>query len=302
MENRKANRKVNRKKNRRIKMVFRTCLEQWKGELLTPRTYMGYLVGISMVLIIAGNYMGYANGRNVQIFEPVIIALSDPSYSIFIMLGLLLTLLDAPFINARTPYLVTRGSRKSWYSGTLFYMYTQIVVYYTLIFAATVATGFSRMYLRNSWSVMAYRLATQRPMDALETWGLDFNASALISVLSPARVFLILMCLQILYSAVLLTTAYAINMNLRNSAGNLVAFLVHLVGVVIYRNLFVEYLEKFSLYKRSLILTYQVTEAGVTGIADSILIYLIVTAVILAAGRIILKHMDYNTGRAGREL
>lgn len=94
-----------------------------------------------MVLIIAGNYMGYANGRNVQIFEPVIIALSDPSYSIFIMLGLLLTLLDAPFINARTPYLVTRGSRKSWYSGTLFYMYTQIIVYYALIFAATVATG-----------------------------------------------------------------------------------------------------------------------------------------------------------------
>ena len=165
----------NRKINRRIKAVFRTCLEQWKGELLTPRTYMGYLVGISMVLIIAGNYMGYANGRNVQIFEPVIIALSDPSYSIFIMLGLLLTLLDAPFINARTPYLVTRGSRKSWYSGTLFYMYTQIVVYYTLIFAATVATGFSRMYLRNSWSVMAYRLATQRPMDALEIWGLDFE-------------------------------------------------------------------------------------------------------------------------------
>ena len=91
----------NRKINRRIKAVFRTCLEQWKGELLTPRTYMGYLVGISMVLIIAGNYMGYANGRNVQIFEPVIIALSDPSYSIFIMLGLLLTLLDAPFIQCK---------------------------------------------------------------------------------------------------------------------------------------------------------------------------------------------------------
>ena len=89
----------NRKINRRIKAVFRTCLEQWKGELLTPRTYMGYLVGISMVLIIAGNYMGYANGRNVQIFEPVIIALSDPSYSIFIMLGLLLTcrFCTAPF-------------------------------------------------------------------------------------------------------------------------------------------------------------------------------------------------------------
>lgn len=59
----------NRKINRRIKAVFRTCLEQWKGELLTPRTYMGYLVGISMVLIIAGNYMGYANGRNVQILS-----------------------------------------------------------------------------------------------------------------------------------------------------------------------------------------------------------------------------------------
>ena len=302
MENRKANRKVNRKKNRRIKTVFRTCMEQWKGELLTPRTYMGYLVGISMVLIIAGNYMGYANGRNVQIFEPVIIALSDPSYSIFIMLGLLLTLLDAPFINARTPYLVTRGSRKSWYSGTLFYMYTQIVVYYALIFAATVATGFSRMYLRNSWSVMAYRLATQRPMDALEIWGLDFDASALISVLSPARVFLILMCLQILYSAVLLTTAYVINMNHRNSAGNFAALLLHLAGVVIYKSWGGDFLKKLSLYERSQITTYTVSESGIVGFVDNVLIYLIVTAVILAAGRIILKHMDYNTGRAGREL
>ena len=163
-------------------------------------------------------------------------------------------------------------------------------------------TGFSRMYIRNSWSIMANRLATLRPMDAFEVLGLDFDATALMEVCSPAKVFLLILILQILYSSVLLTIAYIINMNLRNSAGNLVALLVHLVGVVIYRNLFVEYLEKFSLYKRSLILTYQVTEAGVSGVTDSIWIYLIVTAVILVAGRIILKHMDYNTGRAGREL
>ena len=287
---------------RKIKTALRICHEQWRSEVRTPRTYMGYLIGISMVLMMSGNYLEYAVGRNVQLFEPFIVAITSPTYSIFIMMGLLLTLLDAPFINIRTPYLVTRGSRGSWYSGTLLYMYTQIAFYYILMFASTVVTGFSRMYIRNSWRIMANRLATLRPMDAFEVLGLDFDATALMEVCSPAKVFLLILILQILYSSVLLTIAYIINMNLRNSAGNLIAFLVHLVGVVIYRNLFVEYLEKFSLYKRSLILTYQVTEAGVSGVTDSIWIYLIVTAVILAAGRIILKHMDYNTGRAGREL
>ena len=72
---------------------------------------MGYLIGISMVLMMSGNYLEYAAGRNVQLFEPFIVAITSPTYSIFIMMGLLLTLLDAPFINIRTPYLVTRGSR-----------------------------------------------------------------------------------------------------------------------------------------------------------------------------------------------
>ena len=130
---------------RKIKTALRICHEQWRSEVRTPRTYMGYLIGISMVLMMSGNYLEYAAGRNVQLFEPFIVAITSPTYSIFIMMGLLLTLLDAPFINIRTPYLVTRGSRGSWYSGTLLYMYTQIAFYYILMFASTVVTGFSRM-------------------------------------------------------------------------------------------------------------------------------------------------------------
>ena len=62
-------------------------------------------------------------------------------------------------------------------------------------------------------------------------------------------------------------------------------------------------MKKLSLYERSQITKYTVTESGIVGFVDNVLIYLIVTAVILAAdSRIILKHMDYNTGRAGREL
>ena len=71
---------------RKIKTALRICHEQWRSEVRTPRTYMGYLIGISMVLMMSGNYLEYAAGRNVQLFEPFIVAITSPTYSIFIMM------------------------------------------------------------------------------------------------------------------------------------------------------------------------------------------------------------------------
>ena len=287
---------------RKVKSVVRICLEQWRNALLVPRVYMGYFVGVLMILLLCRRYLAYAGENGIQIFEPFIVAMASMEYSPIIMLGLILIMLDAPFISARTPYFVTRSDRKSWYMGTMMYLFTQFVIYYFLIFIATVAIGFNHAYILNSWSITCYNLAVFQPTDALVNWGLYFLASEIVDVLRPLNVFIITFVLQSLYSALLLVLAYVINMRFRGSVGNIVAILLHLSGVALYKSFNEQLMMTFSLYTKSQILMYPVIEGSLVGLFDNILIFLILIVVILAVGRYNLKQLDYNIVKSGRDI
>ena len=140
----------------------------------------------------------------------------------------------------------------------------------------------------------------------LKCWGLDFDATALMEVCSPAKRFssyshVLADSIQFCIADDCLYYQYESSETAREIW---LRFWYIWSGVVIYRNLFVEISGKSFLFiKEALSLTYHSNGSRQCQVLQTAyLIYLIVTAVILAAGRIILKHMDYNTGRAGREL
>lgn len=284
-----------------ILLALSVCRKQLRSEAGNTRVYLGYLLGICMALLKTCDYLRYCNGSSIQMFEPFILILNDYTYSVFIMLGLLLIVVDSPFIDGHSIYIVVRSSRRNWYAGIMFSILLQTVFYYGIIFLSTALFSIRTAYVQNSWSQSLYVLGTFQPASALEKYGLSFSGKDILAYLTPGCTFSLTFLLNALYSMFLIYAAFLINLNGRWILGNVVAILIHLTGTVLVKSAYSLLIGKYSLLAHSQLVLHHITDAGVTDLYKSLLLFGGLLLIELVLGTFLIKKADFVIARGDKE-
>ena len=142
-------------------MTKTTFLEEQRNK----RVIMGFILGLALFGYWLNNFVQYAldTGEPVNILEAFIVVEHHQKTLLFLVLGWLLIISDAPFIKRNTYLMLCRSSRKTWDIAMLQYIIIQAFLYVTGIAVVSVVVSTFLGYSGNMWSSPVYNLAMGKP-------------------------------------------------------------------------------------------------------------------------------------------
>lgn len=223
---------------RNLKTSFRICLNQLANMFLSPKTYAAFMFGAAFMLNVSKNYLEYtlSIGEKANIFDPFILASGGMETFIYIFLGFLLLISDAPFMDQRTSYAVLRTGKVTWATGMIIYIAFAAAIYYLFMFVLSALLVSGNAIVTRLWSDPMYTLAVEQPVGALIEYGISYSFGVpFMTRYNSVEAVLISISLQILYSVVIGMSAFTININAKKIVGTLSAIVIHFIGYSIYK-------------------------------------------------------------------
>ena len=143
-----------------------TCFIKGSYELCfdVERVLIGYLIGVMAALKAAYLYGEYASNHPIQIFEPWLMNFRSLADITIMLVGFILVVADAPFVDSRSLLTIYRTSRGNWYDGLCLYVLVQGIIYFALSLTA------SCIYTDSSW---LYSKSMEVAMKQLVLWPSD---------------------------------------------------------------------------------------------------------------------------------
>jgi hypothetical protein len=205
--------------------------QEWRNK---PLVWLGLLLGLNFTF---GPTMEFCRisrdlGEPIQIFEPYIVIGSSAWDMLFVFLGLVLILADAPFVDALTPSMVMRSSRRQWFLAQILYIASVSCVYYMILalFSALVCAGVG--YVGNLWSSVLNGIAAGS--SAYDRYLVDFGNVAFLKQYSPTSALLLTIACQFSYGLILELIVFLLNLTWRRAYGICVALSIHIIGYVTF--------------------------------------------------------------------
>lgn len=118
------------KRFERIRKIYTTSLYR----MFTKKNVLaGYMLGAICMLKTSILYNQFAGSHTVCLAENSILHFADKGNAMLMILGCVLTMLDAPYIDERSFFLIHRVGRKAWYQGMWMYILTGCSLYYLIM-------------------------------------------------------------------------------------------------------------------------------------------------------------------------
>ncbi len=216
----------------RIKPVFymtkTTFLEEWHNK----RVIMGFLLGIALFGYWLSLFFQYALdiGEPVNVLEAFIVVKHHHKSILFLVVGWLLMISDAPFVKKNTYLSLYRSSRKKWNAAMLQYIMIQAFLYVAGIAAVSVSVSTLLGFWGNMWSSPVYHLA----MDTGNHLGVKYNITFpwvnVMQAMTVPQAFLITFVFLFLYLALIGFLLYVCNLLLKEIYGILLVFGIQISG------------------------------------------------------------------------
>lgn len=139
---------------------------RWHGNL---RVIFTFLLMIVLCFFLSGKVTGFAerNGTVMQLAEPFIWTFDDSNSIMLASMLLILMLGDMPFLEADTPYFLSRMSRRQWLTGQVVYIAACALIYCTAVLAVTSLLCMRTSFVGNKWSETAAMLGFSGAGDAI---------------------------------------------------------------------------------------------------------------------------------------
>ena len=247
----------------KIQAIIKLCLYEFRIEIHSKRVLLGYLVGIVIILKQAVAYMMYAKeiGMSVNVLESFIISGNNYNTVMFLVLGWLLIISEAPFVNSNSTFRIYRTKRKIWKYAMIFYILIQGVCYYAVIAISSIFISISNGYFANIWSTAIINLSSNgNKVNAMEVY---FPYQSFMKQESVFEAFVITWTLCLLYGIILAMVLYVFNLFTNPIAGAVIAFLFHFLGYELMKEGFMIEI-KYSLLARSVPVLLIGNDLGVT--------------------------------------
>lgn len=219
----------------RIKQIFymtkTTFVEEWHNK----RVIMGFLLGISLFGYWLNLFLQYALdiGEPVNILEAFIVVEHHHKSILFLIVGWLLILSDAPFMKKNTYLSLCRSSRKKWDAAMLQYIMVQAFLYVAGIVVVSAVVSSLCGFLGNMWSSPVYDLA----MDTNNHLGVKYNISFpwvnVMQAMTVPQAFMITFILLFLYLILIGFLLYVCNLLLKEIYGILIVFSIQILGYLL---------------------------------------------------------------------
>ena len=219
----------------RIKQVFYMTKTTFLEEQHNKRVIMGFILGMALFGYWLNLFLQYALdiGEPVNILEAFIVVEHHHKSILFLIVGWLLIISDAPFIKRNTYLSLCRSSRKKWNVAMLQYIIIQAFLYVASIAIVSVAASFFCGFWGNIWSSPVYNLA----MDNRNHLGVKYNISFpwvnVMQAMTVPQAFMITFVFLFLYLIVIGFLLYVCNLLLKEIYGILIVFGIQISGYLL---------------------------------------------------------------------
>ena len=219
----------------RIKQVFYMTKTTFLEEQHNKRVIMGFILGMALFGYWLNLFLQYALdiGEPVNILEAFIVVEHHHKSILFLIVGWLLIISDAPFIKRNTYLSLCRSSRKKWNVAMLQYIIIQAFLYVASIAIVSVAASFLCGFWGNIWSSPVYNLA----MDNRNHLGVKYNISFpwvnVMHAMTVPQAFMITFVFLFLYLIVIGFLLYVCNLLLKEIYGILIVFGIQISGYLL---------------------------------------------------------------------
>ncbi len=281
----------------KVKDILKICIYQFRIQMVSKRVWLGYLLGIVIIMKQSFGYFVYADSlkESINVLEAFVIAGNNYNTAMFLVLGWLLVISEAPFINSNSLYLIYRTNKKNWNAAMILYIFYQAIIYYSLIAGCTMLFSVKNGFFSNVWSNPIVRLTEN--VDKIKEISVYFPYTAFIKEISVFQAFLYTWILCFLYGLILGLFLYTFNLFSNQIAGAVAVFLFHFLGYEIMKEGFMVII-KYSLLARSIPVLQIGEDLGVT-FHGTLFVYAITIFMLNGVSKNIVKFTDFREASRG---
>lgn len=274
----------------KTKEIIKLCRYEFQLQLSSKRVWLGYLVGVVIVLAQAAEYMNYANdtGEAVNVWDTFIITGNSYNTVMFLVLGWLLVISEAPFVNHNAMYLMHRTKKTIWNQAMILYIILQAIIYYVLLVLSTMIYCAGNGYFANVWSKPFMKLAKEEMNPNL--YHVTFPYPELFESHTVFQAFARTFLLLLLYGIIIGLLLYTCNLFSNQIVGAVAVFLFHFLGYEIMKEGLMLNI-KYSLLARSL-LVMQIGERTGTQVSGTYLVYAVIVISLIESSNILVRYVD----------
>ena len=267
-----------------VKGIF--CQEQRNG-----RVFMGYLLGFAIMGFWMNGLLRYvADTREpINILETFCVVEQHYVNLLFLVLGWLLAVADAPFMKGNIYLLLYRCGRKRWNIGMLFYILIQAFLYTAAMAAFSIIISSFFGYAGDIWSSPVYSLA----LDAGNNIGVKYNITfpwlGMMKEMSVPQAFTVTFLCLYLYLAFLGVLLYTTALLLPGNIGIVAVMGVHLMG----------YLRMMDGHIATSLLARAVPGNFIDGTSRywlSVALFLALIAVLMVLSFVFVRRLEFHSG------
>lgn len=261
-------------------------------EQRSGRVIMGYLLGYAIMGYWMSGFLRYAadTGEPINILETFCVVEQHYVNMLFIVLGWLPVVADAPFIKGNIYLLLYRCGRKRWNMGMFFYILVQAFLYTAAMAAFTIMISSFFGFAGTMWSSPAYSLA----LDVTNSIGTKYNITfpwlMMMKTMSVPEAFAVTFLFLYLYLAFMGALLYAAALLVSGIAGMVVVIGGHLVG----------YLRMMDGDTETSLLARAVPGYFIDGTLSywqSAALFLGLIAVLMVLTSVFVKRVDFQSGK-----
>ena len=261
-------------------------------EQRSGRVIMGYLLGYAVMGYWMSGFLRYAadTGEPINVLETFCVVEQHYVNMLFLVLGWLLVVADAPFMKGNIYLLLYRCGRKRWNMGMIFYIMMQAFLYTAAMAAFTIMISSFFGFAGNMWSSPVYSLA----LDATNSIGAKYNITfpwlAMMKAMSVPQAFAVTFLFLYLYLAFMGTLLYAAALLFSGIAGMAIVMGGHLAG----------YLRMMDGYTETSLLARAVPGNFIDGTLSywqSAALFLELIAVLIVLSSVFVRKTEFQQGK-----
>lgn len=142
--------------------IITAYLYTWRKTLTNFKTYIVLVLAIIALLIVTNPIVAFLqkNSISINLLEVIILALSQEHLLVIYSVLCILLINDAPFIDVSDSYYLLRISKSKYAFGQVLYVISVVVLFYSILFFASITPFTQYGYLENKWSEATHLLAT----------------------------------------------------------------------------------------------------------------------------------------------
>lgn len=222
----------------RIRQSFCMMSNVFREERRDKRVIMGFILGVALFGYWMIFFLRYVQemGEPVNVLETFIVIGHHYKNMLFLVLGWLLVIADAPFIKGNIYFILYRSSRKSWNLGMLFYIMMQAFLFTACIALVSVAVSSIWGFWGAMWSSPVYHLAMDRTNQLGVKYNITFPWENMMQSMAAPEAFALTFLFLWLYFVFLGVLLYVCNLFLKEIFGALIVFGVQLSGYLMQQD------------------------------------------------------------------